>query len=202
MAEIRLNKLAKQYNIGIGTLVDFLNERGAGLELNPNAKVSDSYLPDLEKKFGDDRKAVQEAAKVDIKMKEIIEKNSRKKTEEADDYEPARETIITSTSLSSGNVVEKPASTVAQTVQEETPQTAAVEHPEVKEEVPQPVEESAAKEQEEAAPAEEPAKVEEEPAAQTAEELPSDREGHRKASPLRPRRTSLQPLQSWRSRCP
>ena len=176
MAEIRLNKLAKQYNIGIGTLVDFLNERGAGLELNPNAKVSDSYLPDLEKKFGDDRKAVQEAAKVDIKMKEIIEKNSRKKTEEADDYEPARETIITSTSLSSGNVVEKPASTVAQTVQEEAPQAAAVEHPEVKEEVPQPVEESAAKEQEEAAPAEEPAKVEEEPAAQTAEELPSDRE--------------------------
>ena len=124
MAEIRLNKLAKQYNIGIGTLVDFLNERGAGLELNPNAKVSDSYLPDLEKKFGDDRKAVQEAAKVDIKMKEIIEKNSRKKTEEADDYEPARETIITSTSLSSGNVVEKPASTVAQTVQEEAPQAA------------------------------------------------------------------------------
>ena len=176
MAEIRLNKLAKQYNIGIGTLVDFLNERGAGLELNPNAKVSDSYLPDLEKKFGDDRKAVQEAAKVDIKMKEIIEKNSRKKTEEADDYEPARETIITSTSLSSGNVVEKPASTVAQTVQEEAPQATAVEHPEVKEEVPQPVEESAAKEQEEAAPAEEPAKVEEEPAAQTAEELPSDRE--------------------------
>ena len=171
MAEIRLNKLAKQYNIGIGTLVDFLNERGAGLELNPNAKVSDSYLPDLEKKFGDARKAVQEAAKVDIKMKEIIERNSREKTE-ADDYEPARETIITSTSLSSGNVVEKPASTVAQTVQEEAPQAAAVEHPEVKEEVPQPVEESAAKEQEEAAPAEEPAKVEEEPAAQTAEELP------------------------------
>ena len=66
MAEIRLNKLAKQYNIGIGTLVDFLNERGAGLELNPNAKVSDSYLPDLEKKFGDDRKAVQEAAKIHI----------------------------------------------------------------------------------------------------------------------------------------
>lgn len=103
MAEIRLNKLAKQYNIGIGTLVEFLNERGAALELNPNAKVSDSFIPDLEKKFGDDRKAVQEAAKVDIKMKEIIEKNTRKQTEETEDYEPARETIITSTSLSSKN---------------------------------------------------------------------------------------------------
>ena len=74
MAEIRLSKLAKQFNIGIGTLVDFLNDKGAGIEdMNPNQKVSDTYLSDLEKKFGADRKDAQEAAKVDIKMKEIIE---------------------------------------------------------------------------------------------------------------------------------
>ena len=41
MAEIRLNKLTKQFNIGLQTLVDFLNEIGASIELNPNAKVSD-----------------------------------------------------------------------------------------------------------------------------------------------------------------
>ena len=100
MAEIRLNKLTRQFNIGLQTLVDFLNEKGADLELNPNAKVSDEYLPAIEKKFGDDLKAKQEAEKRDIKMKEIIEKNSRKQQdEEEDEYEPVRETIIKNTSL-------------------------------------------------------------------------------------------------------
>ena len=45
MAEIRLNKIIKQYNIGLQNLVDFLNSLGAGIEANPNAKVSDSFLP-------------------------------------------------------------------------------------------------------------------------------------------------------------
>ena len=99
MAEIRLNKLTRQFNIGLQTLVDFLNEKGAGLELNPNAKVSDEFLPAIEKKFGDDLKAKQEAEKRDIKMKEIIEKNSRKPQDEEDEYEPVRETIIKNTSL-------------------------------------------------------------------------------------------------------
>ena len=55
MAEIRLNKLIKQFNIGLDTLVDFLNSKGAGLEnANPNMKVSDEFLPELHKKFGKD----------------------------------------------------------------------------------------------------------------------------------------------------
>ena len=52
MAEIRLNKLTKQFNIGLQTLVDFLNGKGANLNLDPNVKVSDEYLPELEKAFG------------------------------------------------------------------------------------------------------------------------------------------------------
>ena len=42
MAEIRLSKLTKQFGIGLQTLVDFLNEKGAGVETNPNAKKFDS----------------------------------------------------------------------------------------------------------------------------------------------------------------
>ena len=53
MADIRLNKLTKQFNIGLQTLVDFLQEKGLEVELNPNTKISDEYLPALEKKFGD-----------------------------------------------------------------------------------------------------------------------------------------------------
>ena len=99
MAEIRLNKLTKQFNIGLQTLVDFLKEKGADVDLNPNAKVSDEFIPALEKKFGDDLKAKQEAEKRDIKMKEIIEKNTRKQQDEEDEFEPIRETIIKNTSL-------------------------------------------------------------------------------------------------------
>ena len=51
MAEIRISKLAKQFSIGVQTLVEFLNEKGAGLGTDPNAKISDEYLLLLEEFF-------------------------------------------------------------------------------------------------------------------------------------------------------
>ncbi len=47
MAEIRINKLLKQFNIGLSDLVEFLRKKGFEVEENPNAKVSDGCLPDL-----------------------------------------------------------------------------------------------------------------------------------------------------------
>ena len=99
MAEIRLNKLTKQFNIGLQTLVDFLNGKGANLNLDPNVKVSDEYLPELEKAFGKDLKAKEDSEKVRIKIKEIIEKDTKKKEEDED--EPSKETVIIRTGLSS-----------------------------------------------------------------------------------------------------
>lgn len=92
MAEIRLNKLTRQFNVGLQTLVDFLNGKGANVEMNPNAKVSDEYIPDLEKAFGGDAKAKEDSERVQIKIKEIIEKGTKKKEE--DDDEPASGTVI------------------------------------------------------------------------------------------------------------
>ena len=136
MAEIRLNKLTKQFNIGLQTLVDFLNGKGAGLEsLNPNAKVSDEYLPDLEKAFGKDLKAKEDSEKVRIKIKEIIEKDTKKKEEEED--EPAKEIVIVSTALSSGqNAAPQPvenevSGTEAGEEVKEAPETAVPAKPEI-----------------------------------------------------------------------
>ena len=98
MGEIRLNKLTKQFNIGLQTLVDFLNEKGAGIVLDPNAKVSDEFVPELEKAFGKDLKAKEDSERVQIKIKEIIEKGSKKK--EDDEEEPASGTVIIRTALS------------------------------------------------------------------------------------------------------
>ena len=98
MAEIRLSKLTKEFNIGLQTLVEFLNEKGAEVDMNPNAKISDSYLPAIEAKFGDEQRLKQDSEKVAIKLKEIIEMGSKKKNSEEDE-EPVKEIIIKSTGI-------------------------------------------------------------------------------------------------------
>ena len=101
MAEIRLSKLIKQFNIGLDTLVDFLNSKGAGIEdANPNMKVSDEYVPELHKKFGKDLELKEAAEKVDVKLTEILDKASRRQGVEEDEYEPERVTVIKSNNLS------------------------------------------------------------------------------------------------------
>ena len=96
MAEIRLSKLTRQFNIGLQTLVDFLKEKGAEVEMNPNAKISDSYLPAIEAKFGDEQKLKQDSEKVAIKLKEIIELGAKKKNTEEDQDGVIKEVIIKS----------------------------------------------------------------------------------------------------------
>ena len=99
MAEIRLSKLTKQFSIGLARLVDFLNEKGANVEMNPNAKVSDEYLPAIEAKFGEDLKLKKDSEKVTIKLKEIIELGSKKKPGKEEEEVPEREVIIKSNAL-------------------------------------------------------------------------------------------------------
>ena len=114
MAEIRLSKLTKQFSIGLARLVDFLNERGANVEMNPNAKVSDEYLPAIEAKFGEDQKLKEDSEKVTIKLKEIIELGSKKKPEhEEEEGEPEREVVIKSNTLNVEPVKEEPVAEVA-----------------------------------------------------------------------------------------
>ena len=122
MAEIRLSKLTKQFSIGLARLVEFLNEKGANVEMNPNAKVSDEYLPAIEAKFGEDLKLKKDSEKVTIKLKEIIEMGSKKKqTVQEEEDVPEREVVIKSNVL----VEEKPA------VQEQPKEEPKVEEPKV-----------------------------------------------------------------------
>ena len=105
MAEIRLSKLTKQFSIGLARLVDFLNEKGANVDMNPNAKVSDEYLPAIEAKFGEDLKLKKDSEKVTIKLKEIIEMSSKKKSSAQEEDEiPEKEVVIKTNTL----VEEKP----------------------------------------------------------------------------------------------
>ena len=137
MAEIRLSKLTKQFSIGLQRLVEFLNEKGAGVEMNPNAKVSDEVLPALEAKFGEDLKLKKDSEKVTIKLKEIIEMGSKKKPSQEEEEIPEKEVVIKSNSLNTeahkaAPVEEKPA---AEPVVKAEP-VAPVQEPVVKEEQP------------------------------------------------------------------
>ena len=97
MAEIRISKLLKQFNIGLGDLVEFLRKKGVEIDENPNAKVSDEFLPELHKQFGKDKEAMEQAAMVDIKVKEILEKSSRKQAQQEEEEEEEELTIKSNT---------------------------------------------------------------------------------------------------------
>ena len=126
MAEIRLSKLTKQFSIGLARHVDFLNEKGANVEMNPNAKVSDEFLPAIEAKFGEDQKLKADSEKVTIKLKEIIEMGSKKKPshEEEEEDIPEKEVVIKTNTFNAEPVkeqkVEVPA--VEETVKEPEPE--------------------------------------------------------------------------------
>ena len=72
--------------------------------MNPNAKVSDEYLPAIEAKFGEDQKLKEDSEKVTIKLKEIIEMGSKKKTETEDEYIPEKEVVIKSNTIAQAPV--------------------------------------------------------------------------------------------------
>jgi len=135
MAEIRLSKLTKQFSIGLARLVEFLNEKGANVDMNPNAKISDEYLPAIEAKFGEDQKLKKDSEKVTIKLKEIIEMGSKKKPSQEEDM-PEKEVVIKSNSLKAEPApkpVEKPVETPAPSVEikAEEPAPAEVQAPAV-----------------------------------------------------------------------
>ena len=144
MAEIRINKLIKQFNVGLTDLVGFLKAQGADIDENPNAKVSDEYLPAIQKQFGKDLEALQQSQKVDIHLNDILDKTAKKQTgrndEEEEDDEPVQETIIKSnTFLNSKKEEPKPVEPESQP--EPEPQPAAVPEPEPQPEpapVPEP----------------------------------------------------------------
>ena len=138
MAEIRLNKIIRQFNIGLDDLVNFLQKIGVELDANPNAKIDESYMPAISKQFGKDLEIKQAADKVDIKIKEIIEKGRKQPKEEEVEDDQEHETIIKSNTLSGDKPIEvKKASEVKASAEEEKSEPAEPVAPQ-KEEVTEP----------------------------------------------------------------
>ena len=163
MADIRLNKLLKKFNIGLGDLVAFLQKQGAEVDENPNAKISDEFLPAIEKQFGKDLEALKQAEKIDIKLNEILVKTGKKQAKEEDEEELVEEIRIKTTTFS-----KKKETPVVEPVREPEPEPGPVAEPEpVAKQEHEPVEETVPESA--SAPEPEPV-VEPEPAVETVPE--------------------------------
>ena len=52
---IRLNKVTRDLNVGIATVVEFLQKKGHTVEANPNTKISEEQYAILVKEFSTDK---------------------------------------------------------------------------------------------------------------------------------------------------
>lgn len=90
---IRLSKLAKEFNVGIHTIVDFLHKKGfKEVDMNPNTKVSADAVQLLEKEYKTDISIKKESEKISIKShrpkKESISIDDIEDGEEPEDEKP------------------------------------------------------------------------------------------------------------------
>ncbi len=93
MSGKRLNKVAKEYNVSIATIVDFLGTKGVKLDSNPNTKVEQEMLVILDGEFADDKTAKQASENVAIsrEKRESISLKDVKKEKPADEIEEEEE---------------------------------------------------------------------------------------------------------------
>ena len=86
---IRLNKVTKDFNVGISTIAEFLKKKGLGeIDQNPNAKISDEQYAALQKEFSSDKDLAE--------RKDKILQNRQKKEKKVDiSLEPTRENVKT-----------------------------------------------------------------------------------------------------------
>lgn len=94
MAGTRLSKVAKEFNISLERVVEFLAEKGHKVEQNPNAKISDEMISLLSKKFHSDkdlRVASQEVSQEQRREKEAIRQEREKEKHEKEKLEKEKQ---------------------------------------------------------------------------------------------------------------
>ncbi|MDR0687504.1 MAG: hypothetical protein LBF55_02320, partial [Prevotellaceae bacterium] len=90
---VRLNKVTRELNLGLHTIVDFLAGRGIAVDANPNAKISKDVYALLTKEFGNEQsvKDKEAAKKVVVAV--------QKKAKEAEEPAEQKPLIVKDTSV-------------------------------------------------------------------------------------------------------
>jgi translation initiation factor IF-2 len=90
---IRLSKAAKEFNVGLSTIVEFLFKKGHPVESNPNTKISSDLYDLLDREFQSQKSVMEEAKKIGLDYSShqtisLDDKKSKEKfVESEDDYE-------------------------------------------------------------------------------------------------------------------
>ncbi len=64
----RLGKVAREFNVGISTMVEFLTKKGYHVDSNPNAKIDDDQYVLLQKEYSSDISLKKESEKINLRV--------------------------------------------------------------------------------------------------------------------------------------
>lgn len=64
---VRLSKIAREFNVGLSTIVEFLHSKGIKISSDPNAKLTDEDYALVAKEFSSDSQVKKESSLVDLK---------------------------------------------------------------------------------------------------------------------------------------
>ncbi len=88
---VRLSKVAREFNLGVHTVVEFLEEKGHAVESNPNTKIPAKLYDLLNKEFGTDKEEKELSKKATLQRQEResitiedAQKEAAKRTDDAD----------------------------------------------------------------------------------------------------------------------
>lgn len=63
----RLSKIAREFNVGISTIVEFLHKKGVKIDSNPNTKVAPDHYALVQEEFSTDLNIKKESEKVNLR---------------------------------------------------------------------------------------------------------------------------------------
>ena len=142
----RLSKAAREFNVGISTIVDFLKKKGFDIDSNPNTKIAPELYNLLVEEYSTDIDLKKESEKLSlnqlrtknetISINDIKEDVEEKEEEEEESFEKDEEIIIKDVSSSTKPVVPKPE--IEKEVEEKKEPVEPKEEPVVEEKVETP----------------------------------------------------------------
>ena len=91
---IRISKAAKEFNVGISTLVEFLAKKGHQVEATPNAKITPEQYALLSGAFAAEREVKENADKIELMGGEAVTIDANTKAEEEAKKNESEEIVI------------------------------------------------------------------------------------------------------------
>lgn len=127
----RLSKLAREFNVGIHTIVEFLHKNGYDIDSNPNTKVTEEMIHLLENEYSTDFSLKKESERIQLKnlrpKKEVISIDDEEGEEEREEMDDEEEVVLIKDKTS-----EKPQPTQKEKPKPEKEETKAEEEEEKK----------------------------------------------------------------------